>query len=512
MGNKSPLKNQVFKHRCAGILLHPTSLPYTENYCDPELARGTLGREAYKFIDFMAAANLTVWQVLPLGPTQPDLSPYQSISAHAGNPDLISLADLCERGWVNVDDCRLENESPDRLPRLRRQCARSFFDFIKQDQGAGIGNEFKNFCHEQSYWLDDFALFCALRAYFNNTTWPQWPKEFRWRDQKALAEIKKDLADDINFYLFEQFAFSVQWRALKAYAHKKNISIFGDMPIFVGHDSADVWAQPHYFKLDGEGYPLVVAGVPPDSFSETGQRWGNPLYAWDVMQKDGFQWWLARFRSQLRFFDLIRIDHFRGFDACWEIPADKEDARTGEWVKVPGEALLHVCLETYPDLVLVAENLGMITEEVEQLRNEFHLPGMLVLHFAFEDDSDSPHLPHRHTVNNIIYTGTHDNNTTVGWYKELSASGRQQLRSYSYDSAVAMPWLLIRMAFSSACSLAIIPMQDFLGLDENSRMNTPATTDKNWRWKFSWEQVDANLAHAIKDELKKYHRSTKPIA
>jgi len=506
--NELDQKHKLFSCRSAGVLLHPTSLPCTDIYWEGENFHGfgTLGQEAFNFLDFMASSNLTVWQVLPLGPTQENLSPYQCISVHAGNPDLINLTNLAERGWISASDLQLEDKSLGGLRNLRRRCAQSFFNSIKEEKSFATRDEFNDFCSRNSYWLDDFVLFCALHAHFNHLSWAEWPEQFRWRDPQALKMIKQELADEINIYRFEQFAFAVQWHSLKEYANQKNIYIFGDIPIFVAHDSADVWAQSHYFKLDKNGNPLVMAGVPPDSFSETGQCWGNPIYNWDAMQQDGFQWWLARIRSQSAFFDLMRIDHFRGLEAYWEIPADKKDARKGKWIKAPGEALLQACMETCPNLVLVAENLGMITNEVEALRSKFKLPGMLVLHFAFENDADNPHLPHRHSPNNIIYTGTHDNNTTVGWYKELTESGRQQLSNYSFDSSISMPWLLIDMAFASACNLAIIPMQDFLALDENARMNTPATADKNWCWQFSWEQVNPELCQSINDCVKKYHR------
>jgi 4-alpha-glucanotransferase len=506
MNDQSKQKFSVSSGRSAGILLHPTSLPCTESSWESEEGFGTLGQAAFSFIDFMAASGLTVWQVLPLGPTQKDLSPYQSLSVHAGNPNLINLQNLVERGWIPPIDQKLEDTSPDGIHRFRHRCAQSFLSFINSEQGLTTSNEFKDFCLQNAYWLDDFVLFCALRAHFNYVSWVEWPEQFRWRDTQALNKIREELDDEINIYRFEQFAFAVQWQALKEYANQKNIFIFGDMPIFVAHDSADVWAQPHYFKLDESGNPLVMAGVPPDSFSESGQCWGNPIYNWNAMQQDGFQWWLARFRSQSAFFDLMRIDHFRGLEAYWEIPADKKDARKGEWIKAPGEALLQTLRDAYPDLVLVAENLGMITDEVELLRSKFNLTGMLVLHFAFENDVDNSHLPHRHSPNNIIYTGTHDNNTTIGWYKDLTESGRQQLVNYSFDSSIPMPWLLINIAFSSVCNLAIIPMQDFLALDEKSRMNMPASTDGNWRWRFSWQQVSPELAQSINDTVKKYHR------
>jgi 4-alpha-glucanotransferase len=494
--------------RCAGLLLHPTSLPGSETYWGGDTANafGTLGSEAFKFVDFMAAANLSLWQVLPLGPTQDDLSPYQCLSVHAGNPELISLENLKERGWIKETSLVPSEKSPKGLRDLRRKCAKDFFNYLKQSDAAKTATEFKNFCEQQAYWLNDYALFSALRQHFNKAPWVEWPDEYRNRDRQALEAIKKELTEEIDFNLFEQFAFTTQWKALKDYANEKNIGIFGDMAIYVGHDSADVWSQPQNFKLDENGYPSVLAGVPPDSFSETGQCWGNPIYDWDFMQQDGFSWWLARCQSQMNYFDLIRIDHFRGFETCWEIPTDTRDARNGQWVKVPGESLLKTCLQKFPHLKLIAENLGMQADEAEKLREQFQIPGMHVLQFAFESDTENSHLPHNHSSQNIVYTGTHDNNTSLGWYKGISDPGKQQLINYSFASSIPMPWLLIDLAFSSVSKWAIIPFQDFLELDESGRMNVPSSAENNWRWKFSWKDVKPDLANSISENIKKYFR------
>jgi len=326
MADKSPL----FQRRTAGVLLHPTSLPCSESCWgeNSKKAFGTLGKDAYHFIDLVAQAGLTIWQMLPTGPTQEDMSPYQSISAHAGNPDLISLDSLLEKGWIRAADLQLVGEKS--LADARQQGARSFYEYMESAQGENTRQEFQTFCSQQDYWLDDFALFCALRGEFNGSSWNTWPTDLRKRDNRVLEKVRTQLRTAIETVLFEQFAFFTQWQALKDYANRKGISLFGDMPIFVGHDSADVWAQQHYFQLDEDGNPLTVAGVPPDYFSETGQHWGNPHYAWDVMAADGFQWWLARLRTQLQLFDLIRIDHFRGFEAYWEIPGKSHDARLGK--------------------------------------------------------------------------------------------------------------------------------------------------------------------------------------
>jgi 4-alpha-glucanotransferase len=502
MAEKSPL----FQRRTAGVLLHPTSLPCSESCWNKKTEKvfGTLGKDAYYFVDLIAQAGLTIWQMLPTGPTQADMSPYQSISAHAGNPDLVSLDWLLEKGWVNTADVRLVGEKS--LITARQQCATSFFQYLNTHAGTEIRHQFQNFCSHQNYWLDDFALFCALRAEFDGASWVTWPKELRTRKTSALEKIRAKLKKKIDLILFEQFSFFCQWQALKDYANEKGIYLFGDMPIFVGHDSADVWAQQHYFQLDEEGNPLTVAGVPPDYFSETGQHWGNPHYAWNAMEADGFQWWLARLRTQLELFDLIRIDHFRGFEAYWEIPGNSQDARLGKWVKAPGEAFLKACFEAYPGLPLVAENLGVITDEVEALRNQFELPGMLVLQFAFDGNTNNPHLPHNHSRNDVVYTGTHDNDTTVGWYETLTEANREQLKRYCFNSPDETPWLLIEAALASVGRMAIIPMQDFLELDGGHRMNMPGTTDKNWEWTFSWEEVEPTFSDRIRQLLRTYHR------
>lgn len=500
MADKSPL----FERRTAGVLLHPTSLPCSEScWGDNQKNKfGTLGKDAYRFIDLMHESGLTIWQMLPTGPTQADMSPYQSISAHAGNAELISLDWLFDKGWVRAGDLLFDEEKS--MESVRMQCAESFYKYIEADEQTR--HQFQVFCAEQHYWLDDFSLFCALRKHFHQTSWTQWPAQLRTRDATALNEIKKDLKSDIDVILFEQFAFFSQWFSLKKYANQKGVYLFGDIPIFVGHDSADVWAQQHYFQLDEKGYPLTVAGVPPDYFSETGQHWGNPHYAWQEMENDGFQWWMARLKTQLQLFDLIRIDHFRGFEAFWEIPGDCQDARKGKWVRAPGEAFLTACFNAYPGLPLVAENLGVITEEVEALRNQFGLPGMLVLQFGFDGNTDNPHLPHNHSQANVIYTGTHDNDTTLGWWHSLNTKNRQQLRDYCFSSDEEQPWLLIKAALASVGRMAIIPMQDFLELDGRHRMNMPGTTNKNWVWKFSWDHVEPTLANRIRHLLTAYHR------
>lgn len=489
----------LFSDRRAGVLLHPTSLPSSSGF-----TAGDLGKEAYHFIDFLADAGFSIWQMLPTGPTHGDLSPYQSLSAHAGSPDLISLEALVERGWIAPNDPGLHSTERRERQAARRRAAGRFFATIKED--LQLDRQYQEFCQAQSFWLNDFALFLSLREHFQRKPWNEWPLALIQRDEQALADAREQFAEEIRVYCFEQFVFFQQWQDLRQYAQRKGIYFFGDMPIFVAHDSADVWAEQHNFRLDDEGNPLSVAGVPPDYFSEFGQHWGNPHYDWERMEAEGFKWWLARLQSQLNLFDLVRIDHFRGFEAYWEIPGKVKDARQGRWVKAPGKAFLSACFNEYENLPLVAENLGVITDEVEALRQEFSLPGMLVLQFGFDGNADNPHLPHRHNLLDIIYTGTHDNDTTLGWYKTLDQAAREQIDEYFFHAQDAMPWLLIKAALASVSRMAIVPMQDLLELSNEHRMNTPGTTDKNWTWRFSWEQVPDDLVERVHKLLALYDR------
>lgn len=492
--------SHLFQKRRAGVLLHPTSLPSASGV-------GTLGPDAYRFVDLLAASGLTVWQMLPIGPTHGDRSPYQSLSAHAGSVELISIEWLLERGWVTSADLAGSIGGEAKTPRILRRAAEIFFSRAAAGHAAEHQQRYEEFCHTNAYWLDDFVLFQTLRDIYDAAPWNKWPTEFVRRQPDALQKLHADYAEDIRYYRFVQFIFSRQWQELRDYARARDVYLFGDMPIFVAHDSADVWANQAFFNMDAHGNPLTVAGVPPDYFSETGQHWGNPLYDWDAMQADGFEWWLARLRSQLQLFDLIRIDHFRGFEAFWEIPGNDKDARNGRWVKAPGREFLQACFKAFPGLPLVAENLGLITDEVEALRREFNLPGMLVLQFGFDGNSDNPHLPHFHTALDVIYTGTHDNDTTLGWYAELDSKSRAYITEYFLGATDPMPWVLIKAALASVSKMTIIPLQDFLELDGNHRMNMPGTTDNNWSWRFDWSQVPPSLSAEIKHVLKLYGRA-----
>jgi len=470
--------------RQAGVLLHPTSLP-------GEWSCGDLGAEAYHFVDFLAAARQRVWQILPLGPTHEDNSPYQSLSAYAGNPDLISIEQLQEWNWLPAD-CEVDPASSDKGELIRQALVQFQACADEAEQ-----REFERFVVQSSHWLEDYALYRVLKDHRQQQGWFDWPDELRDRLPQAVETARQLFSRALAEIRFEQFLFSRQWHALKRYANERNVRIFGDVPIFVAYDSADVWAHRDSFLLDQQGRPTVVAGVPPDYFSETGQRWGNPHYDWEMMQRDDFSWWLERMRYQLDLFDLIRIDHFRGFEAYWAIPVEEETAINGHWVKAPGDALFERLHQEFDPLPIIAEDLGIITEEVEALRRRYGLPGMKILQFAFSGGSSNPYLPHNHEVNSVVYTGTHDNNTTLGWFDELSDEERSALSHYLSDGEMVMPWALIRAAYGSIARLVVVPMQDVMALGGEQRMNTPGTTEGNWAWRFRWSQLPDGAAEAF---------------
>ncbi len=485
----------VFAQRRAGILLHPTSLPGAEG-------NGDLGPEAYRFVDFLCGCDVSLWQTLPLGPTHEDLSPYQCLSVNAGNFRLISLQSLLEWGWL--DDASLD-QSLD-LDTQRKVRLREAYDGFQRKAADDDKEALAQFIQEHSRWLDDFALYVALRAEQGGQAWYDWPQPIRDRSPEALEDARRQLAQRIEQVRFEQFLFYRQWGQLRRYANERGVLLFGDIPIFVAHDSADVWAHREWFTVDKSGQLQVVAGVPPDYFSATGQRWGNPHYRWHSLKKDGFGWWLERIRSQMEMFDLVRIDHFRGFEAYWEINASAETAVEGRWVKGPGKRFFKVLRQVFEELPLVAEDLGVITPEVTALRKQFDLPGMKILQFAFDGSPDNPYLPHNHEELSVVYTGTHDNNTTLGWYQELPDEQRQQVRHYLGDSGQAMPGLLVRAALASVARLAVIPLQDLLGLDGVHRMNVPGVAEGNWQWRFDWDQVREQQVQQLRDWIQLYGR------
>ena len=480
--------------RTAGILLHITSLPGNG-------ASGDLGGNAYRYVDFLQAAGMGIWQMLPIGPTQADGSPYQTISVHAGNPELIDLAPLVEEGWLPpgvLDRSLATGEKAGLLAEAWRA-----FDAGADAQAR---EALDRFIGEESYWLEDYALFRVLHQANGERSWWEWPAALRRREPRALGQARRRLREPLAVIRFQQFNFYRQWLRLKAYANERGVRLFGDMPIFVAHDSAEVWAHQEMFDLDEQGHTRVVAGVPPDYFSATGQRWGNPLYRWDRMEADGFSFWVERMRTKLRLFDLVRVDHFRGFEAYWEIPASEEHAINGRWVEAPGDALFQRLYQVYDPLPLVAEDLGVITPGVEALRRKYGLPGMKVLQFAFSGGPDNPYLPFRHEANSVVYTGTHDNDTTLGWYLGLDDGARAHVDEYLGYPREPMPWPLIRCAMASRSYMAVIPMQDAMGLDGAHRMNLPGTSEGNWSWRFEWDQVDDDLASRLLRRVTLYGR------
>ncbi|MCU7813944.1 MAG: 4-alpha-glucanotransferase [Candidatus Thiodiazotropha sp. (ex Rostrolucina anterorostrata)] len=486
--------HQLLTRRRAGILLHITSLPGPAEV-------GDLGSNAYRFVDFLVSCGMSVWQILPIGPTMHDNSPYQSSSVYAGNPRLISLEMPLQHGWLDEmpESDGVLSES------VRSYAIKLAWEGFKERANSEERDDLQRFMAEQKNWLEDYALFQALRLEEGGCWW-DWPKTLRDREPQAIAMARVRLTESIDVIRFEQYLFYTEWMNLKRYANERGVLLFGDVPIFVAHDSAEVWAHREIFDLLEDGHPRVVAGVPPDYFSATGQRWGNPLYCWDRLEAEDFSFWINRLRVQSTLFDFLRIDHFRGFEAYWEIPAEEQTAENGQWVEAPGEKLFKWLYQALPELELMAEDLGVITPEVDALRKAYHLPGMKILQFAFSGGADNPYLPFHHTRDSVVYTGTHDNDTTLGWYKGLDDSTREFVDDYLGKSREIMPWPLIRVALASRANLAVIPFQDVLGLDGDHRMNTPGTIEGNWNWRFEWKQVKSNTAERLLHRLKMYGR------
>lgn len=487
----------LLEQRRAGVLLHITSLP-------GKYDNGDLGQEAYHFVKFLHNTGVRVWQTLPLGQPHSDGSPYQCLSAHAGNTALISLDWLQKKGWLQTNErCRDcgANEC------FAKKCliTKAFYRFQELAEQKEY-DSFQQFCLEKADWLDDFALFMALRAEFGQRSWNHWPEHLKQRHPLAIKEAQRRLQRVIDGIKFEQYVFFRQWHELKTFAKQHDVLLFGDIPIFVSYDSVDVWANRELFKLDENGEMSVIAGVPPDYFSATGQRWGNPHYDWEALEKNGFQWWIERMRTQLEMFDIVRIDHFRGLEAAWEIPAHEKTAINGEWVTAPGAKLLEAMKVALGEIPLVAEDLGIITKEVDDLRNSFRLPGMKILQFAFGDNAKNPYLPHNYQRNSVVYTGTHDNDTTLGWYHSLSDEEKHHVYESLGTPAMPMPQALMQAAFASVANLAIIPMQDILALDSTNRMNIPGTMKGNWQWRFSWDQLSTDKVNYLTRLLKLFSR------
>lgn len=503
--------------RSSGIILHPTSLP-------GRYGIGELGPEAYRFLDFFGDSGQKIWQVLPLGPTGYGDSPYQCFSAFAGNPLLIDLEELAAEGLLSRADLDAAPHFPEdavdfgrvmqfKLPLLKKAAV----EFVAHASRDRI-DDYDDFTWRHAAWLDDFALFMALKEAHGGAMWTLWPRPLGLREPSALAECRERLASEIAAHKFTQYVFFRQWNRLRDACQERGIRILGDVPIYVAHDSADVWANPTLFQLDQDGNPSVVAGVPPDYFSATGQLWGNPIFRWDVIASRGYAWWIDRLRATLAMVHAIRLDHFRGFEAYWEVPAGDATAQRGRWVKGPGADFFETAEAALGRLPLVAENLGVITPEVEELRKQFGYPGMSVLQFAFGADPQGPDFrPHNYPRERVAYTGTHDNDTTVGWWTSSGAAGstrserdvqqeREFARTYLGIDGTAINWVFLRAVLASVADVAMYPLQDVLGLASEARMNLPGQPSGNWRWRFRRDMLTPGLASRLKELAATYDR------
>ena len=483
--------------RNAGVLLHPTSLPGQHGI-------GELGVEALKFLDFMTATGLRIWQMLPLGPTGYGDSPYQCFSAFAGNPLLIEVPGT--GGEFSKDTVEFERVIAHKRALIETACDR----FVPDDR-------YHAFVSANSDWLPDYALFSAVKQAFGGVQWTEWDADIAAREPAAMARWRTKLATQIERVQMQQHFFFAQFYALKRAATAKGIQLMGDLPIYVAHDSADVWANPTLFKLDEKGHPIVQAGVPPDYFSATGQLWGNPIYDWDVMAAQKYAWWVKRMRASFQMFDIVRIDHFRGFEAYWEVPGDASTAENGQWVKGPGDALFKAIEQALGPLPIVAEDLGLITPEVAALRDGMGYPGMAILQFAFGTDSSANDFtPHNYTRHKVVYTGTHDNDTTVGWWTQGAGDSTRSVedvgkehdyaKRYLRTDGSEIHWVMMRVALASVANTVLVPMQDILGLGGEARMNLPGRQAGNWGFRFSWEQVTPEITHRLAELVDTYDR------
>lgn len=504
--------------RRAGVLLHPTSLPSPAGI-------GDLGTGAYRFIDFLKQSRNKLWQVLPLNPTGYGDSPFQCFSASAGNPLLISLERLIEQGVLSQADLELHPSFPS--DRVDYEAASHFKvpiltkaaqTFLKRAEG-NERLDFERFCQTNANWLDDFALFMVCKNAHDGVRWTEWASDIAAREPRALQTWTVRFAAEIAVVKYWQFEFFQQWQALRSYAHEHGIRIIGDIPIYVAHDSADVWANRELFCLEPQGNPLKVAGVPPDYFSATGQLWGNPIFNWKLLKSTGYKWWVERFRAAFGLYDIVRIDHFRGFEAYWEVPAKESTALNGRWIKGPGAELFSTLQQELGELPIIAENLGVITLEVEQIRQQFGFPGMAILQFAFGNDPQGPSFrPHNYVRNLVAYTGTHDNDTTLGWWNSEGTMDSIRTsddvlkehvfaRTYlGYADEEPINWAMIRTVLASIADTAIIPLQDVLGLGAEARMNLPGTARGNWRWRFPTGALSSELAKRLRELNEAYDR------
>jgi 4-alpha-glucanotransferase len=495
----------INKKRLSGVLLHPTSFPGLYGI-------GDLGPEAYKFVDFLVASGQSLWQVLPLGPTGYGDSPYACYSAFAGNTLLVSPEQLIKEGLLDSAPTASHHDRIDfgEAHKLKDQILRRAYELYTKTTDTSLRSAFETFAQRQAHWLEDYALFRALKDAHGGVAWNEW--------EPTLESARDELREEVEAHMFYQFLFFRQWFALKTYANERGIQVVGDLPIFVAQDSADVWTNPEQFKLDKNGKPIVVAGVPPDYFSSTGQLWGNPLYNWERMRADGFKWWIERVRATLTVVDIARVDHFRGFAACWEIPGGDKTAERGQWVEAPGKELFTAIRKTLGELPIIAEDLGVITPDVVALREEFGFPGMRILQFGFGSDSKNIDLPHNYVPNVVAYTGTHDNDTTVGWFQSVAGEGstrtaeqiereRKFCMDYLNTEGKEIHWDFIRGVLASVANTAIIPLQDLLGLGTEARMNLPNSTEGNWAWRYKPGALTDKIAARLKQLSELYGRN-----
>ena len=491
--------------RTSGILLPIISLPSAYGI-------GCLSKEAYQFVDQLKVAGQKYWQILPIGPTGYGDSPYQSFSTFAGNPYFIDLEELIEHELLTKEECETENFGEDaryidygKMYVARYALLRKAYDRIQIDTLEG----FHEFCNEEIAWLDDYALYMAVKDTYEGKSFIEWDEEIRLRKPEAMQFYRNNLMTEVNFYKYMQFEFAKQWKKLKGYANEKGICIIGDIPIYVAFDSADTWANPKLFQFDEEGLPTGVAGCPPDGFSATGQLWGNPLYDWEYHKQTGYDWWVKRVAHCYKLYDMLRVDHFRGFDEYYNIPYGDKTAEFGHWEKGPGYNIFRVLKEQLGEKQVIAEDLGFLTQSVLDLVKATGYPGMKVLQFAFDSREDSDYLPHNYNKNSVVYTGTHDNNTTAGWYRTLREEDKQMALDYlgvkhlSDEEAV---WAVIRLALASVANICIIPLQDYLCLGEEARINEPSTLGNNWKWRLLPDEVDEELLKKIKNLCKLYAR------
>jgi 4-alpha-glucanotransferase len=492
-------------NRDSGILLHITSLPGPEGI-------GTMGEEAFRFVNFLEQTGQKIWQILPLGPAGYGNSPYQCYSAFAGNPLLIDLKQVEEDGLINSNDWSKRPKFPaervsfQKVKDWKYPLLKKAFESFQSRKPENLENEYHHFLKEHRWWLHDYALFMAAKKHFKNAHWSDWEHELKFREEKALKKYTKLLSEEMEFRKFMQFLFFRQWFRLKEYARSKKVQIIGDLPLYVSGDSADVWSNTGLFLLNKNLKPVVVGGVPPDYFSETGQLWGNPVYDWERIEQREFDWWLARLHFNLNFYDRVRIDHFRGLESFWSVPAGEKTAVNGQWLPAKGYQLLKKFKEQVDYLPLIAEDLGVITPEVEQLRDDFKLPGMKVLQFAFGTGPSNQHLPHNYLPRFVAYTGTHDNNTTLGWLRSLKGRERKRVRRYLGKPGKTALKKGIEWIWGSCAQSALMPMQDLLQLGSRARLNTPGVADGNWEWRFRWNQLKNKQLNFLIELTEKYNR------